>query len=406
MSRPRLATAFRVTPLRSEHRQRPVASATGRATAPVPSKVLSAQLRAWEAVLPRLADEDLAGVHEPAPVDLVAPSFAEAPGLTVRQQEDPMPLRFGPQVSRFDWPEGAGGSGDHLGAIGRAAEEAGFSSLWVMDHFRQIPQVGRDWEPMLESYTTLGYLAAVTDSLRLGTLVTGITYRNVGHLGKIVATLDVLSGGRVTCGLGAAWFEKEHLAYGWEFPTVGDRYALLEDALQALPLIWGPGSPSFEGRVVTLPEAMCYPRPLQDPVPILVGGSGERRTLRRVARYADACNLFGEPDVVSHKVGVLHDHCRDADRDPAEIAVTQLSTAMVGRGSEELDRLVDELRPKGANAHSFRARTGAGTVDDQVGRYRAYAEAGVEEAIVSLADLAQPGAVERFAPVIAAFADG
>ena len=164
-----------------------------------------------------------------------------------------------------------------------------------MDHFLQIPQIGREWEDMLESYTTLGYLAGVTGRVTLGTLVTGITYRNLAHLAKIVATLDVLSGGRAVCGLGAAWFEREHRLYGWDFPPRRERYALLEDALELLPLMWGPGAPRFEGRTVTVDEAICYPRPLQERIPILVGGSGERRTLRLVARHADACNLFGDP---------------------------------------------------------------------------------------------------------------
>ena len=181
-----------------------------------------------------------------------------------------------------------------------------------MDHFRQIPQIGRAWEDFLESYTTLAYLAACTDRVRLGALVTGITYRNVAHLGKIVSTLDVLSGGRAVCGLGLAWFEAEHAAYGWEFPSVGRRYAMLEDALRLLPVLWGPGSPAFRGRVLTVPEAMCYPRPLQERIPIIVGGGGERRTLRLAARYADAANVFGDAATVRHKAAVLTEHCADA----------------------------------------------------------------------------------------------
>src|SRR6185437_792135 len=141
-----------------------------------------------------------------------------------------------------------------LRAIAEAAEQAGFDAIYVMDHFRQIPQVGRAWDDFLESYTTLAYLAACTSRVQLGALVTGITYRNVAHLGKIVATLDVLSGGRATCGLGLAWFAAEHAAYGWPFPAVAERYALLEDALRLLPVLWGPGSPPFEGTVLTVPE--------------------------------------------------------------------------------------------------------------------------------------------------------
>jgi alkanesulfonate monooxygenase SsuD/methylene tetrahydromethanopterin reductase-like flavin-dependent oxidoreductase (luciferase family) len=237
---------------------------------------------------------------------------------------------------------------------------------------------------MLEAYTTLGYLAGRTTTARLGTLCTGITYRNIAALGKIIATLDVLSGGRAMAGLGIGWFEREHDVYGWEFPPRARRYDLLEDALQLLPLLWGKGSPRFEGRTMTVPEAICYPRPLQDHVPILVGGSGERRTLRLVARYADGCNVFGDATVVRHKVDVLRRHCVDLDRDPAEVTVTNLTSVhVIDAGGE---------RPSAA----------AGTVDEQIGRYRAFAEAGVQTAIVSLADVAE-GGIERFAPVIAAF---
>ncbi len=256
---------------------------------------------------------------------------------------------------------------------------------------------------MLESYTTLAYLAAHTSRVRLGTMVTGITYRNIAHLGKIVATLDVLSEGRAVCGLGAAWFEREHRAYGWPFPPLADRYAALEDALQLLPLLWGPGAPRFEGRTVTVAEAMCYPRPLQEHVPILVGGQGERRTLRLVARYADACNLRGEPAEVRRKVGVLAEHCAAAGRDPDAIAVTHLSTALVGVTQQDVEAAVDVLRPKSASPEAYRTWANAGTVDDHIGRFRELAEAGVQEAVVSLPDLASEAPVERFGEVIAAF---
>src|SRR5262249_22985142 len=198
---------------------------------------------------------------------------------------------------------------------------------YVMDHFRQIPQVGRAWDDFLESYTTLAYLAACTERVRLGALVTGITYRNVAHLGKIVASLDVLSGGRAVCGLGLAWFQAEHVAYGWPFPSASQRYELLEDALQLLPLLWGPGSPSFDGRVLHVPEALCYPRPLQAHVPVVVGGGGERRTLRLAARYADAANVLGDLATVRRKAAVLREHCATEGR---QVELSHLSTALVG----------------------------------------------------------------------------
>jgi F420-dependent oxidoreductase-like protein len=348
--------------------------------------VITAQLRSLATALADVTTEgfDIVVAAQDHDVVVVPSQLVDAPVAARRQQEDPMPLTFGLQVPRFTWPGGSSDIAARLAAIAADAEDAGFSSIWLMDHYLQIPQVGREWDDMLEAYTTLGYLAGRTTTARLGTLCTGITYRNVAALGKIVATLDVLSGGRAMAGLGIGWFEREHEVYGWEFPPRSRRYNLLEDALQVLPVLWGKGSPRFEGRTVTVPETICYPRPLQDHVPILVGGSGERRTLRLVARYADACNLFGDAATVRHKVAVLHRHCADVDRDPTEVTVTNLTSAhVIDAGG---DRLADN----------------AGTVDEQVGRYRAYAEAGVETAIVSLPDVAE-GGIERFAPVLAAF---
>ncbi|MEM8903110.1 MAG: TIGR03560 family F420-dependent LLM class oxidoreductase [Actinomycetota bacterium] len=368
----------------------------------VPSKVLTSQLRRWPDERSALVEE-VDVVHAPGPARVVAPNLFDAEAPRRRQEEAPVSLRFGLQLPAFDWPGGSEELPAQLSRIATEAEEAGFSSLWLMDHLVQIPFVGREWEPILESWTTLGFLAAATERIRLGTMVTGITYRNVAHLGKIAATLDVLSGGRAACGIGAAWFEREHTAYGWRFPPLAERYELLEDALELLPLLWGPGSPSYDGRRITVTEAICYPRPIQDRIPILVGGSGERRTLRLVARHADACNLFGEPEVVRRKVEVLHDHCRTEDRDPAAVRVTQLSTVLCATDGGDLATRVDALRSGGTRDEAL-ARWNAGTVDEHIGRFRRLAEAGVDEAIVSLPDVGLPGAVERFAPVVAAFA--
>ena len=352
---------------------------------PVPSKVVTGQLRESAEVLERLEDEGFAGVHRAGPVELVPPPFLTALDAAERQKEDPMTLEFGVQVSRFGFPGHPASTADALAEVARAAEEAGFTSLWVMDHFLQIPQIGREWEDMLESYTTLGYLAGVTERVRLGTLVTGISYRNIAHLGKILATLDVLSGGRAMCGLGAAWFEREHKLYGWDFPPLAERFDRLEDALELLPLLWGPGSPRFEGRTLTVSEATCYPRPLQERIPIMVGGSGEKRTLRLVARHADACNLVGDADRVRHKLAVLREHCAREERDPAEIDVTHLAPARVVASADA------------------REGQGAATVEEHVGRYRELAEAGVQTAIVGLSDATGAESVRRFGEVIAAF---
>jgi F420-dependent oxidoreductase-like protein len=370
---PCVAVAFDVDPAVCRARNR-------RRDRPVPPKVMSSMLDGWPTVRDGLGAEGFAAVHvldpadEPGRVRVVPPDLVTAPAATTRQREDPMSLEFGLQIPRFSWPGGPAETPDRLREVAQAAEEAGFTSLWVMDHMVQIPSVGRHWDDMLESFTTLGFLAGQTTSVRLGPLVAGITYRNIAHLAKIVATLDVLSGGRAVCGLGAAWYEREHRIYGWRFPPLDERYAALEDALQLLPLMWGKGTPPFTGRTIEVPEATCYPRPLQEHVPLLVGGSGERRTLRLVARYADACNLFGDPAEVRRKVGVLHAHCEAEGRDPSSVAVTHLSTAGADLG-----------------------------LDDHVGRYRQLAEAGVKKAIVSLPDLSGAEPVARFAPVIEAF---
>ena len=370
----------------------------GRADA-VPPKVLSAQLAARDRAWAELPGEGFDGVHAPGEVSVVAPSMLGDGAETGTR------VRFGLHLSSFAWDASPAAFASRLAEVVHVAEGVGFSSIWVMDHVVQIPQVGRPWEDMPESWTTLAWLAARTSTARLGVLVTGVTLRNPAHLAKIVATTDVLSGGRVVCGLGAAWWEHEHRQYGWDFPPVRERFALLEDTLQLLPLMWGPGSPPFKGAVLDVPEAICYPRPIQEHVPIVIGGSGERRTLRLAARYADACNLFGDADVLAHKVDVLRRHCADVGRDPAEVRVTHLSTAVAARTGRELDAAVDRIRPRPAPPESVVGRLGAGTVTDQIGRYRTLAAAGVQTAIVALPDVATPGALESFGEVIAACAE-
>ncbi len=370
----------------------------------VPPRVLSGQVRRTAELRAVVDGEGFDIVLAPTVVRTAPRALAEAAPLVAAQRTTPRALRFGLQLPVHTWPGGAAATRAQLQAIARDAEAAGFDGIWLMDHFRQIPMFGPAWHDMLESYTTLAFLAAATERVALGTLVTGVTYRNVAHLGKIVATLDVLSGGRARCGLGAAWYAGEHAAYGWRFPSLAERYALLEDALELLPLLWGKGSPAFKGRVVEVPEAMCYPRPLQEHVPVLVGGNGERRTLRLVAQYADACNIIGDLDVVERKVAVLDAHCQALDRDRAAIEVTQLSTTLVGRDTDDLGTRLDELRPRRMSAQRYAERVNAGTVADQVGRFRALADAGVQHAIVSLPDVATSDAIERFGAVIAAFA--
>jgi alkanesulfonate monooxygenase SsuD/methylene tetrahydromethanopterin reductase-like flavin-dependent oxidoreductase (luciferase family)/predicted kinase len=358
----------------------------------IPADALAGQLRAWVAVRPLLPEEGYDEVLTPRPVRVVPAAFAGAPAAVERQRERPTGLRFGLHLGGYAFPGGPAATAAALRGLASAAEDAGFDGGYVMDHFRQIPQVGRAWDDFLESYTTLAYVAACTERVRLGALVTGVTYRNVAHLGKILATLDVLSGGRAVCGLGLAWFREEHLAYGWEFPSVAERYALLEDALRLLPLLWGKGSPRFEGRVLTVPEAMCYPRPVQERIPIIVGGNGERHTLRLAARHADAANVLGDLDTVRRKAAVLHAY------NPAT-ELTHLTTALVAEDDRGVEALVEAgrgRRPRDAYA----AAVNAGTVADHVGRCRELAEAGVREVMVRLP---HPDCLEPMSKVIAAF---
>jgi F420-dependent oxidoreductase-like protein len=236
-------------------------------------------------------------------------------------------MQLGLHLSRL--PEPAGGAaayGAALGATARAVEEAGFRDLTLMDHWFQMEMFGGPAEPMLEGYTTLGYLAACTERVRLGLLVTGVTYRYPALLAKTVTTLDVLSGGRARLGIGAAWYEREHVGLGVPFPPLAERFERLEETLQICHQMWSDDDGPFAGRHYQLAETVCEPRPVQQPHPqIMVGGSGEKKTLRLVAQYADACNLFAStPDEVAHKLAVLAGHCADLGRDYASIERTLL----------------------------------------------------------------------------------
>jgi F420-dependent oxidoreductase-like protein len=196
-------------------------------------------------------------------------------------------------------------------------------TLSVMDHFFQMEAAAPPADPMLECYTALGYLAGVTTTLRLRTLVTGVTYRHPGLLAKTMTTLDVLSRGRAELGIGAAWYEREHRGLGVPFPPVAQRFEMLEEALQICLQMWSDDDGPFAGRHHQLAETLCRPAPVSSPRPrIMIGGGGERKTLRLVAQYADACNFFGGPEEVAHKLTVLRRHCDDVGRDPAEIEVT------------------------------------------------------------------------------------
>ncbi|MDL2075979.1 LLM class F420-dependent oxidoreductase [Streptomyces sp. GXMU-J15] len=236
-------------------------------------------------------------------------------------------MRAGVHINRFEHPGGGPALGAELAAAGRAAEAAGVSWLSVMDHYFQMESNGGAEAPMLEAYTTLGYLAGHTSTVRLGALVTGVTYRRPGLLAKIVTSLDVLSGGRATLGIGAAWYDREHLGLGVEFPPLAERFERLDETMRICRQMWDPeNNGPFEGRHYRLAETLCVPAPVSAPHPeIMIGGGGERKTLRLVARHADACNLFASsPQEIAHKLDVLRRHCDTEGRDYDEIRRTVL----------------------------------------------------------------------------------
>ena len=274
-----------------------------------------------------------------------------------------------------------------------AGEASGFGSLWVMDHFYQLPALGGADQPMLEAYTLLGALAARTTTAQLGTLVTGVTYRNPAMLAKIVTTLDVISKGRAILGIGAAWHDEEHVGLGFDFPAVKERMDRLEEALQICRAMFTADHTSFDGTYYRTNDARNVPRPIQEGGPkIMVGGGGEQRTLKLVAQYADACNLHGDPATIRHKIDVLHRHCADVGRDPSEIAITRLATMMITESGQQTVEIENFL----ARAAGPDALLGSniGQPHEIVEQLHLLADAGVEEFIFNL-PLADAAAIAK-----------
>jgi len=256
-------------------------------------------------------------------------------------------MKIGLQVPCFTWPGGPTEIARRLADIGKAADDAGFASLWVMDHFFQIEMVGKVEEPMLEGYSALSYLAAVTKSVRLGTMVTGVVYRHPGILVKTATTLDVLSGGRSYFGIGAAWNERESRGLGVPFPAIKERFERLEEALQITKQMWSGQVGPYDGKHYQLAETLNSPQPISKPhPPILIGGMGERKTLRLVAKYADACNLFvfAGIDVLRHKLDLIRRYCDEIGRPYGEIERTTLGTACLAPGAMSVQQVIETCR--------------------------------------------------------------
>jgi alkanesulfonate monooxygenase SsuD/methylene tetrahydromethanopterin reductase-like flavin-dependent oxidoreductase (luciferase family) len=333
------------------------------------------------------------------------PEASHSPGSRAalgEQRRRPVQLGLVLQLSRFSWDEDPEGPAHWLAGVARAAVEAGLQGIALMDHLIQIPQVGRAWEPIPEPWVTLGMLAGLEPGLRLGTLVTPVTFRAPGILAKTVATLDALSGGRAFCGIGAGWWAREHAAFGLPFPPAAARLDELETAIETIRALWQPGTKEYLGTRVRLPETTCYPRPA-GPVPIIVGGSGEKRTLDIAARLGDGCNLPSDLATLDRKLAVFREHCRAAGRDPAQAEVTVLDIPVIGRDREDAASIVERLRGR-TSAAAFARSHHAGTAEDHIGRYRLLADRGVKTVFVAIPDLAGPQDVMRLAPIAGAFA--
>jgi F420-dependent oxidoreductase-like protein len=285
-------------------------------------------------------------------------------------------MKIGLQISQFNFPGGEAAIGSGLASLARAADDGGFASLWVMDHFFQIGYNGPVEQPMLEAYTALGFAAGITSRVKLGAMVTGVTYRHPGVLAKTVSTLDVLSGGRAYLGIGAAWFEREHNALGVPFPPLKERFERLEETIQIVEQMWSESNAAYDGAHYRLAETLSVPATISRPhPPILIGGGGEKKTLRFVAQYADACNLFPSPEL-PHKLEVLQAHCAEIGRDYGEIEKTTLTGVNPSPGDPA-------------------------TIRSALEEIEHQASLGIDQVILSLGNLTDPAIVELAAREIA-----
>jgi F420-dependent oxidoreductase-like protein len=278
------------------------------------------------------------------------------------------------------------------------AENSGIDSFWVMDHFHQIQFVGRPEEPMLEGWTVISMLAAITTKIKLGTLVTGVIYRYPSVLAKIAATLDVLSKGRLFMGIGAGWNEQESLAYGFSFPSNQERMLRLEEAIQVIRKMWTEEPyATFNGKYYQIRNAYCNPKPIQKPLPpILVGGGGERKTLKIVAKYADACNLFGSPETVRKKLDALKDHCKSVGRDYDSILKTKLGAIIVDENNDMAKNRVRKTF-RGIPEEQIKEFAIYGTPENVSRQIEAFEQVGIQYLIVDLEPYRELEALDTFA---------
>ena len=304
-------------------------------------------------------------------------------------------IRMGLQVPSFTYPDVSPADlFERISDIAVTAEDNGFDSVFVMDHFYQLPLIGRPDDNMFEAYTLLSALAACTHTVRLGCMVGGMTYRNPALLAKTVTCLDVISNGRAIWGIGAGWFEKEHDEYGFEFGSFTDRFEKLEEGLQIAKSMFVNDTTTFDGKWFHVKDALNVPKPIQPGgPPVLIGGSGERKTLRMVAQYGHACNVFGDAKQVRHLMGVLDEHCQRLGRKPTDICRTRLATLIVGRTMEEAQTKLS-ARLGGASVDSLPADIKArvkgmfivGDADEVGAGVRALLDAGLNGVVCNVPD--------------------
>jgi F420-dependent oxidoreductase-like protein len=304
------------------------------------------------------------------------------------------PITLDLHVPNFNYPGVSSDQEfDKLVEIAQTAERSGFSSISLMDHLHQIAGVGPPENWMFDGNTMLAAIAARTTTITLGTLVGAVTYRNPALLAKITTTLDVISGGRAWLGLGAAWFEAEHLAYGYEFPPLKERFERLEEALQITRAMFTQDRATFAGTHYRIDGAFNNPKPIRGDIPIVVGGSGERKTLRMVAQYADGCNFFGDPARVRHLLDVLEAHCERLGRDPDEITKTCLGVILIGETHERASAKLEALKRAGIPEARLAMAT-VGDADTIGERVAAFAEVGIEGYCLSMPDVHDLEALE------------
>ncbi len=297
------------------------------------------------------------------------------------------PFELDLHVPNFNYPDVAPDAlFEKLVEIAQAAEDSGFSSISLMDHLHQIGPVGPPENYMFEGHSMLAALAARTQTINLGLLVGGVTYRNPALVAKTVTTLDIISRGRAVLGLGAAWFEEEHKAYGYEFPSLKTRFEYLEDALNIARMLFTQDVSTYEGKHYRVVEAFNNPKPIRGDIPILIGGSGERKTLRMVAQYADGSNLFGDVERVKHLLGVLEGHCENVGRDSAEITKTRMAQVYIAPNGDDAVAKFEQAMSKAADPERARASAFVGDPDTVAAQAQEYLDAGLDGITITMPD--------------------